>query len=113
MFNFLFSNNYEERKVDRCEVDGLIVDTCAVDDGIKTYETGVFDEEYHSSFVIVEAYETYDQAIAGHRKWVETMKSRPDQLVVVNNSAPLASLADMFGVDVDKDLTNVFPRKVK
>jgi hypothetical protein len=89
MFDFLFDAPYEERKVDRYEAIGLTVDTCSVNDGEHPYETAVAHKEYDSGeWIIVEAYDTKEEAQVGHDKWVKIMTTEPlpEKLVDCNNS---------------------------
>jgi len=79
------SNTHEERKVDRFEKYGdggeyesheliLVVDTCAIPDSSKPYETAVSDVRYNpGSWAVVELYDTFEEAQAGHQKWIERM----------------------------------------
>ena len=95
------ANTYEQRKVDRFERDGLIVDTCAVTDSAQPYETGISDERYNDGdWVIVELYPTKKAAEAGHARWVRRMtaKNPPGQLEDVS-SAETAQLCDAFAGD--------------
>jgi len=92
LFDFLFdANNYEERKVERYEKDGLFVDTCEVSDQPEPYkfETAVAHPEYcnDDEMVIVQLYESEAEAILGHNKWVKLMTSKklPDQLIDVSD----------------------------
>lgn len=71
------TTNYEERKVDRYEKDDLLVDTCSCTDGNHEYETAILHPEYGDNWVIVEAYDSREQAQAGHDKWVKTMTMEP------------------------------------
>ena len=66
--------NYDDRMVARHETDGLLVDTCMVTDSDSPYETAVCHPEYNNdSLVIVELYETEEDAQAGHDRWVAIM----------------------------------------
>ena len=78
MFNFLsMADNYEERKVAHDDFDWGMIDTCYVNDGDKDYETAVEHKKYNAGkMVIVEAYDTKDEAIAGHKKWVQIMTAK-------------------------------------
>ena len=62
------------RGVARFEQDGLFVDTCAISDSEQPYETAVGHPLYNSGeLIIVEMYDTREDAAAGHVRWVETM----------------------------------------
>jgi hypothetical protein len=77
MFGFGFlgmMGNYEERKVDRYEKDGVVIDTAYVTDGNKQYETAIGHPEFNNGdWIVVESYDTKEEALIGHNKWVETM----------------------------------------
>ena len=98
MFNDLLlgimdlADNYEQRKIDRYEAeDGKIcVDTCAISDSDKPYETGVKHPRYNDGqWVIVELYDTPEAAQSGHEKWVKVMTADelPEVLSDVSSSA--------------------------
>ena len=98
MFGFLdMIGNYEDRKVDNYQGDNnLEIDTCSVTDGEHDYETAVAHPEYnHGKWVIVEAYDTKDEAQAGHNKWVKKMtgKKLPAKLTDCTNDA-ISKLCD-------------------
>jgi transposase len=76
MFDFFtMAANYEQRKVACFEgPNNLVVDTCAVTDSRKPFETAVSHPEYNSGlWVIVESYKTREKAEKGHEKWVGIM----------------------------------------
>jgi len=77
MFSFWgMAGDYENRKIERFEEEGLVIDTCLVTDGEHLYETGVCHSSYNSGdWVIVEAYDTKEDAKEGHKKWIEIMTS--------------------------------------
>lgn len=90
IFGFLEDfGTYEQRQVARYEHEILIVCTARVSDGVKPIETAVSHAEYNDGkWVIMESYDTEDQALVGHQKWVDTMtaESLPDILVDCRNS---------------------------
>jgi hypothetical protein len=102
MFDFLaMMDNYEERKVERYEKGGLIIDTCSVTDSTQPYETGICHPKYNDGeWVIVEQYDTEEDARLGHAKWVKKMTSKrlPKTLNDVSESG-IASLCDFGGKD--------------
>ena len=104
MFDFLLDmGNYEDRKVDCHEDDTLIVDTARCSDGRKPYETAVQHPEYNSGkWVIVEAYDTKEEAQEGHNKWVAKMTSAsiPPSLKDCGN-AGVSQLLDAFGGEME------------
>ena len=75
LFDFLeMSGNYEERKVANYSEGKLVVDTCAVTDSSKPYETGITHPDYKDGdWIVVELYDTKEQALEGHDKWVKKM----------------------------------------
>ena len=80
MFEFLDDfGNYADRKVARFDVDGgASVSTARVSDGRQPFETAVSHPDYNSNkWVIVEAYDTKNEAQAGHDKWVKAMTTEP------------------------------------
>lgn len=98
MFSFLTSMyNYESRKVGRDEFDWGFVSTCSVPDGDHLYETGVSHDKFREdgNLIIVEAYDTKEDAIAGHKKWVKVMTSQelPEELIDCKN-AEISQLID-------------------
>ena len=109
MFNFFsMADNYEDRKVDRYEADGMIIDTASVTDGNQPYETGICHPEYNKGdWVIVEAYDTKEEAQAGHEKWVARMTSGnlPSSLRDCQN----AGISQLFG---DDEQSLVFPHVI-
>lgn len=83
-------DNHDERLVLRFKEGRLSVDTSRVSDGEKPYETGVAHPDYNGGrWVIVEAYDTSEQARSGQFRWVKTMTSGPlpDKLVDCCNSS--------------------------
>lgn len=73
---FSMASNYEERKVACFEKDGLTVDTCLVTDSDKDYETRIEHPSYNDgAWVIVELYDTKEEAKKGHDKWVKIMNA--------------------------------------
>ena len=92
LFGFLdMLGNYDERRVDRYENDEILVSTVEVTDGDKPFETAIKHPEYGKTgaMIIVEKYDTVEQAQKGHTKWVELVKTDtlPDTLVDCQNAA--------------------------
>lgn len=79
MFSFYgMASNYDDRKVDRWdnEDETQMVSTCSVTDGRKPYETAVMHPAYNEGkTVIVECYDTKEQAQVGHDKWKDLITS--------------------------------------
>ena len=113
LFDFLgMSGNYEERKVANYSEGKLVVDTCAVTDSSKPYETGIAHPDYNDGdWIVVGLYDTKEQALEGHDKWVKKMKSRlPKKLIDVST----AEAAGMVGaLSDDEENWRVFYRKIK
>jgi len=90
MFDFLsMIGTYEARKVARLEQDDLVVSTARVTDSNRPYETGISHPNYSDGkWVIVESYDSLEDAKAGHDKWVGRMTTEPlpAQLVDCANS---------------------------
>jgi len=104
MFDFLFGPSYEERKVKNTVMkDKSIIDTSAVVDTMGNYETGVCSPFYNdNNWIIVEEYDTLDEAKKGHKKWCDAMAKKPKQLVDVSRST---------AAQLCKDDTLIFKRK--
>ncbi len=91
MFKFIdMIGNYESRVVARTDINyGFGISTAEVNDGEKPYETAIAHPEYNSGkLIIVEAYDTRDEAQAGHIKWKNVMTADllPNELVDCCNS---------------------------
>lgn len=101
MFDFLdMMENHEERKVGTYNKDGLFVDTCLVTDSSKPYETAVEHPAYNNGdMIIVELYDTVEEAEKGHKKWVDKMLNNPpQQLVDVSTAWAANALREMGGL---------------
>ncbi len=71
---FSDAKNYQDRMVDRYQKGNLFISTAAVSDGQKPYETAICHPKYnHNKHVIVESYNTSEEAQVGHNKWLKTM----------------------------------------
>lgn len=70
-------NNYWRDGALTTEIGDIIIDTIMTvfDTGLP--ETGI--KRKGSDWIIVEQYETLEQAIKGHDKWIESVKSNPNQ----------------------------------
>lgn len=91
MFDFLGLNmfgTYDQRKVDRNNYDWGFISTAEVTDGNQPYETAVSHKRYGSNIIVVESYDTKEQAKIGHEKWVKIMTAEklPDTLTECYNS---------------------------
>ena len=98
MFEFLKDvDNYESRCVERSEFDWGYISTAKVNDGRKPYETAIKHTRYHDNKItIVEAYDTVEEAKAGHERWVSTMTA--DQLPESLTDCENACIAHTFGL---------------
>ncbi len=91
--------DYEGRKVDRYKVGDLFVSTVRVTDSAKPFETGVVHPAYNNNEpIVVELYNTKEEAQEGHNKWVKIMTARklPWQLVDVGSN----------GIAISRDVTD-------
>jgi hypothetical protein len=90
LFDFiLMANNYKDRKVARTEANDFIIDTCMVNDSEKPYETGISHKKYNSGkWIIVELYDTKEDALKGHQKWmaITNQKNLPEKLIDVSTA---------------------------
>jgi len=90
MLNFFdMADNYEDRKVAKFERGNLFISTARVTDSTEPYETAVAHPQYNKGeLVIVEMYNTKEDAKAGHKKWVKLMtaKKLPKKLNDVSTS---------------------------
>jgi hypothetical protein len=82
------------QKIARFDDGDLFVSTILANDTGK-YETGISHEVYNPKIVIVEEYETEEQAIAGHAKWLKVMQENPAKELTDVSSALIAQLLSM------------------
>ena len=84
MLDFMnMADNYEERLVENYTKGGLQVDTCAITDSDQPFETGILHPKYNNgNWVIVQMYDTKEEARTGHALWVKLMtaKKLPNKL---------------------------------
>ncbi len=94
LFGFMdMADNYEERKVASHNKEGLFVDTVSVSDSTKPFETAVAHPKYNDGdIIIVELYDTREEAQIGHDKWLETMLTNPPQQLVDVSSCTSAEM---------------------
>lgn len=79
MFDMI--GTHPARLVGRFEKDGLTVDTCKVTDSMQPYETAIEHPFYRNGeWVIVEMYDSKEEAKIGHDKWVALMNVDNDKL---------------------------------
>jgi hypothetical protein len=87
MFDYLdMVGNYDQRKVENTIIGEVEIDTAAVTDSDQPYETGINSKLYGGDWVIVEMYETKEDAIKGHEKWIKIMENPPKDLKDVSTS---------------------------
>lgn len=102
--------NYGSRCVDRLEHNNVILSTAKVSDGLLPYESCIFDARYirkddnktnGTTGIIVEAYSTKGQAIVGHNKWAEMVRTDtlPAELVDCQNSEVMRFAVERSGPD--------------
>lgn len=87
---FGIEGNYDERRIGRETLpsDG-VVSTVRVTDGAHPFETAVAHEDYNNGeLIVVEAYDTKEQAEVGHARWVATMTAEklPESLTEAGNA---------------------------
>lgn len=99
----IFKNigNYESRKVARDEFPWGFISTARMLDAVrKPFETAVVHEDYRNGeHVIVECYDTQEEAAAGHAKWLATMTADalPESLTDCQNSEVQQTVAELSG----------------
>lgn len=103
LFDYLdMAGNHEERKVANTVIGKTIIDTCRVTDSPHPFETGIEDTDYCDGWIIVETYDTKEQAQKGHSKWVIAFSgTKPAQLKDVN-TCNIAKFINALGGDVNK-----------
>lgn len=103
IFDFMQDfGNYEERKIDTYSEGDLFVDTCAVSDSTKPYETAVAHPRYNEGkMLIVELYDTKEKAQIGHDKWVKIMTAEKLPLTIEDvSTANIIQFGESIGVDM-------------
>ena len=100
MFEFLsMLGDYEQRKVACYDEDGVFVSTAAVCDGRKPFETAVEHPRYNDGkLVIVECYDTREDAEKGHKLWVRLMTAKRLPTVLTDcTNAEVSQLSKLLG----------------
>lgn len=84
---FESEEEHKARKTGNTETKWGVIDTCYAND-TSYYETGIEDSRYADVWIIVEEYETKEESIKGHKKWVKRMNSKnpPKELEDVHGS---------------------------
>lgn len=100
---FEMTSNYEMRKVARFEKGELFIDTVAVTDSDKPFETAIGHPDYNDDgLIIVELYDTKEEAQIGHDKWVNVMTS--DTLPAVLKDVSTAEIAKFAKIITDDEM---------
>ena len=89
MFNFMMMQPEPIARFELPDVfgrQGLIVDTCGgINDSEHEYETAVAHPSYNNGeWIIVEGYDTEEDALNGHNKWVKIMTAESKQILFWN-----------------------------
>jgi hypothetical protein len=113
MFDFMRDTlNYDSRKVGRFDGgNGLFISTARVSDGRQPYETAVRHPDYNEgSLVIVEAYDSMEEAKQGHDRWTDAMTREPlpDVLQDCRNAA-ISSFLDVEDVRFPRKASSTAP----
>lgn len=102
MFDFFsMEGTYNTRRIERYEEGDVFVSTARVTDSDKPFETAIAHPAYNGGkLVVVELYDTRDEAQQGHERWVEKMtaKTLPDELTDVS-AAGIALLVEFLSTD--------------
>ena len=111
MFNEMFGfdpidmlNTLEDRKIAQDKNTDCIIDTCAIPDSSKPYETAISHRYFNNcEWIVVELYDTKEDAIIGHVKWVQSFKDGlPESLQDVSDCR-VVKLAKIYGCDLNKE----------
>lgn len=101
------ADNYKDRKIANDTINEVMIDTVEVNDNYEfPYETGVCSKFYNNNkWVIVEQYQTKEQAEIGHSKWLKqfTNKDKMPQTLKDVSTCGVAQLRNIFAKE--KDLT--------
>ncbi len=101
MFDFLgMESNYKDRLVENTKVGGGEVDTVMVTDSEEPYETGICHPQYNEgSWVIVEMYNTKEEAKEGHKRWVEVFSK--DELPIKLQDVGTSAISELCAMVKD------------
>jgi hypothetical protein len=96
--------DHKDRLVEYTSVNGAEIDTCRVYDSKLPYETGIRHREYNDGhWVIVEAYNTKEDAEKGHQKWVKLLyKKLPENIVGIDQRKIGEFIKKYFNLNIDK-----------
>ena len=83
MFGFEMMTNYDQRCVAKYDKDNVFVSTAIVTDAPHPYETAISHPDYNDgTLVIVEYYDSREDAQKGHNEWVTKMTAEKVPLVI-------------------------------
>lgn len=105
MLDFLsMTGTHDSRAVDNTEINEATIDTCLVTDSNQPYETGISHKSFDKgNWIIVEQYDTKEEAQKGHDKWVELFtKEIPKTLKNVSN-CEIIQIGKLFNIDLNKE----------
>lgn len=75
--------NYEERLIGNDKVNGFEVDTVRVTDTGYYAETAIRHPELDDGYwIIVQEYETHEQAEKGHERWVDMLENEKINTII-------------------------------
>ena len=106
MFNFTgMEGNYDSRSIDRTNFSWGFISTARVTDGSKPIETAIKSDEYApldtpektDQMIIVESYDSVEDAEAGHEKWRLLMETDPPNKLVDCCNSGIADLINGIG----------------
>lgn len=113
LFDFFdMADNYDNRKIARFEdkKKGIVISTCEVTDSDQLYETAVCHPEFRDGdLIVVEMYDTKEEAFKGHIKWMEIMKNPPNELKDVSS----AFVSRLLDASSERDNWRIFRRQKK
>lgn len=105
IFAFLTEKPYNCRMVARSKYQWGFISTAFISDGVQQLETAVRHSGYTrksdgatDELCIVEAYDTREQAEAGHKRWVETMTTNPPKTLTDCANAQIHQFGKKYGV---------------
>ena len=102
---------YDQRKIKNDQSGGGVVNTASVYDSPRPYETGIKHPNYRDGkWIIVECYDSMEEALAGHQKWVDHLSQNPKALTDVSE-CEIAQSADALANALGRPMTGVFPRQ--
>ena len=82
--------------------DGGVVSTVEASDGERPYETAIHHPSISGwKWIVVDAYDSWEDASSGHKAWVERLKKRPLVVNELNNSLLAQQIGyhpQMFGL---------------